>query len=146
MATRFVPTFECDADIKFKEAFIKSQKDNIIIIESPVGLPGRAINNKFLEDVAAGARKPFKCPWKCLITCDFKTAPYCIGDALANALITCDFKTAPYCIGDALANAQQGNLDDGFVFAGSNAYNAEKISSVHEVVAAIVNEYEAAVK
>ena len=126
MATRFVPTHECDADIKFKEAFIKSQKDSVIIIESPVGLPGRAINNKFLEDVAAGARKPFKCPWKCLITCDFKTAPYCIGDALANA--------------------QQGNLDDGFVFAGSNAYNSKKISSVHEVVADIVNEYEAAVK
>ncbi|GAJ17288.1 unnamed protein product, partial [marine sediment metagenome] len=107
MATRFVATCECDASIKFKEAYLKCRKDDLMIIDSPVGLPGRAIRNKFLEEVLSGVRKPFKCPWKCLKTCNFKKAPYCIALALANA--------------------QQGKLEDGFAFAGSNAYRVDKI-------------------
>jgi len=126
MATRFVPTHECDADIKFKEAYVKAKKDEMVIIESPVGLPGRAIQNGFLQDVSAGAKKPFKCPWKCLQTCNFRTTPYCIAKALANA--------------------QKGDLDNGFVFAGANAYRTERISSVQEVFDALINEYESATR
>ncbi len=125
MATRFVTTHECDADIKFKQAFVNAQKGDTVIIESPVGLPGRAIKNTFLEDVSAGAKKPFKCPWKCLHTCNFKTTPYCIALALANA--------------------QKGELDNGFVFAGANAYRAKKIVSVKEVFDALKEEYAAAI-
>jgi nitronate monooxygenase len=124
MASRFVATDECDADMAFKMAYVKAKKGDLMIIDSPVGLPGRAIRNEFLDDVTAGVRKPFKCPWKCLRTCDFVNAPYCIGIALTNA--------------------RQGKLDDGFVFGGANAYRAEKITSVHEVFQSLIEEYDAA--
>ena len=124
MATRFVATYECDASIKFKEAYLKCQKDDLRIIDSPVGLPGRAVNNKFLEEVLSGVRKPFKCPWKCLKTCDFRKAPYCIALALTNA--------------------KQGKFEDGFAFAGSNAYRADKIISVKELIENLSEEYEKA--
>jgi NAD(P)H-dependent flavin oxidoreductase YrpB (nitropropane dioxygenase family) len=124
MATRFVATYECDASIKFKEAYLECQKDDLTIIDSPVGMPGRAIKNKFLEEVSSGVRKPFKCPWKCLKTCNFKKAPYCIALALANA--------------------KQGKLEGGFAFAGSNAYRVDKIISVRELIANLSEEYEKA--
>lgn len=124
MATRFVATHECDASIKFKETYIKCKKEDLVIIDSPVGLPGRAIRNKFLEDVAVGVKKPFKCPWKCLKTCDFRKAPYCIALALTNA--------------------KKGDLAEGFVFAGDNAYRADKIVSVKELIEALLIEYEKA--
>ncbi|MDI6786322.1 MAG: nitronate monooxygenase family protein [bacterium] len=125
MATRFVATHECDASIKFKDSYVKCKKENIAIIDSPVGLPGRAIRNKFLEDVSAGAKIPFKCPWKCLKTCDFKKAPYCINLALTNA--------------------KKGKLEEGFVFAGVNAYRINKIVSVKELIETLLKEYEEAV-
>ena len=121
MATRFVPTIECDADESFKQAYVNAQKDDMAIISSPVGLPGRAIRNSFLEQVEAGEKKPFKCPYKCLRTCDYKTAPYCIAQALGNA--------------------QQGKLDDGFVFAGANAWRTTEISTVKNVFEELAEEY-----
>jgi NAD(P)H-dependent flavin oxidoreductase YrpB (nitropropane dioxygenase family) len=87
-------------------------------------LPGRAIRNKFLDDVSAGIRKPFKCPWKCLKTCDFRKAPYCIALALTKAKI--------------------GNLDEGFVFIGANAYRVDKIVSVKELIESLLEEHEKA--
>jgi len=124
MATRFVATHECDADIRFKEAYVNCKKEDLIIIDSPVGLPGRAIRNKFLDEVSAGVRKPFKCPWKCLKTCDFKKTPYCIALALTNA--------------------KRGNLDKGFAFAGANAYRVDRIVSVKELIETLLIEYEKA--
>ena len=124
MATRFVATYECDASLKFKENYLKCKKEDLIIIDSPVGLPGRAINNKFLEEVSAGIRKPFKCPWRCLKTCNLENSPYCIALALTNA--------------------QQGKLEDGFSFAGANAYRVKKIISVKELINTLVEEYKTA--
>jgi len=121
MATRFVATHECDADIRFKEMYINCQKDDLRIIESPVGLPGRAINNDFLESVSAGNKKPFKCPWKCLRTCNYTEVPYCI----ANALIS----------------ARKGRFGSGFAFAGANAYKVNEIISVKELVNTLMREY-----
>ena len=77
MGTRFVATEECDASQAFKEQFIHCSSQDIVIIDSPVGLPGRAIGNHFLQQVKEGVTKPFQCPWKCLKTCDYKQAPYC---------------------------------------------------------------------
>lgn len=122
IGTRLVPTFECDASVAFKEAYVNSTPEDIVLIDSPVGLPGRAINNKFLQDVAAGKRNPVNCPWKCLKTCDYKKAPYCISLALINAA--------------------KGKLKNGFVFAGSNAYKTEKIQSVKAVLHEMITEYE----
>ena len=124
MATRFVATYECDASPAFKEMYLRCGKDDLVIIDSPVGLPGRAIRNQFLEDVSAGVKKPFECPWKCLRTCDYRTSPYCIARALTNA--------------------KKGELNDGFAFAGANAYRVDKITSVHELIDSLLDEYEKA--
>ena len=125
MGTRFVVTEECDAAIEFKNQYIKCKKEDIVIIQSPVGLPGRAILNDFLKDVKAGIKKPFRCPWKCLKTCDFKNSLYCIADALMKAKI--------------------GELENGFSFAGGNACRVDKIVTVKELMDSLVQEFEKAV-
>ena len=121
MATRFVTTRECDASDAFKQAYINARKKDIGIIQSPVGLPGRAIINSFLEDVKSGIKKPFICPFHCIKTCDFKTTPYCISIALMNA--------------------KKGFMKNGFAFAGANAYRAEKVVTVKELMDTLRQEY-----
>ncbi len=124
MATRFVATHECDAFIEFKKVYVACKEEDIVIIDSPVGLPGRAIRNKFINDISAGMKKPFKCSWKCLKTCDFRKATYCIAHALTNA--------------------KKGKLKNGFAFAGSNAFRIDKIISVKELIRTLLMEYEEA--
>lgn len=126
MATRFAATHECDASIEFKQSYVNCTKQDIVIIDSPVGMPGRAIKNRFIESASAGIKAPFKCPWKCLKTCDFRKVPYCITLALSNA--------------------KKGMLKDGFVFAGSNAYRVDKIVSVKELISTLIQEYSDAVR
>lgn len=121
MATRFVATHECDAAPEFKKAYIDCHEEDLAIIDSPVGLPGRAIYNKFLEKVSMGIKIPFTCPWKCLKTCDMRDSPYCIALALTNA--------------------KKGLLDKGFAFAGANAYRINKIVSVKELIKTLLLEY-----
>ncbi|HYF83372.1 MAG TPA: nitronate monooxygenase family protein [Clostridia bacterium] len=121
MATRFVTTEECDASIDFKNTYINSKKGDVTIIKSPVGMPGRAIRNEFTDDISMGAKKPFKCPYHCIVTCDYKNSPYCIAMALTNA--------------------QKGDLENGFAFAGENAYRSDKIVSVKELMNTLQKEY-----
>jgi len=121
MATRLVGTHECDAAMEFKEAYVKCTREDLVIINSPVGLPGRAIRTEFLEEVEAGERKPFKCPWKCLKTCELENSPYCIALALANA--------------------KRGHMRNGFAFGGANAYRVNKIISVRELMQSLAAEY-----
>jgi NAD(P)H-dependent flavin oxidoreductase YrpB (nitropropane dioxygenase family) len=87
-------------------------------------MPGRAIKSEFLEDVLKGIKKPFKCPYHCIKTCDVVNAPYCIGLALINA--------------------KRGKLKDGFAFAGANVYKTDKIIPVKELVATLKEEYKQA--
>ncbi len=124
MATRFVATKECDASEAFKQTYINASKEDIVIIQSPVGLPGRVIRNQFIDDVKSGKTKPFKCPFRCISTCNFKEAPYCIAQALLNA--------------------RKGNLNDGFAFAGQNAYKTKSIVTVKELIAELVSQFETA--
>jgi len=126
MGTRFVATHECDAAIEFKQAFVDAGEDDLVLIKSPVGLPGRAVRNKFIEDVNLGVRKPFKCPYHCIKTCDYKNSPYCISFALISA--------------------KKGKLKHGFAFAGTNAYRIDKIVSVKALIASLLQEYEQASK
>ncbi len=126
MATRFVTTHECDASEKFKQTYVDSEKEDIVIIKSPVGMPGRAIKNAFLSEVSEGKKKPFKCPFHCIVTCDYKNAPYCIALALVNA--------------------KKGNLSHGFAFAGENAHRAKRIISVKELVETLKKEYSEAAR
>jgi NAD(P)H-dependent flavin oxidoreductase YrpB (nitropropane dioxygenase family) len=121
MGSIFVPTDECDASPVFKQAFVDaSEKDNIII-QSPVGLPGRAFDSEFLHNVNEGKTKPKACPYHCIKTCDYTKSPYCIIRALYNAA--------------------KGNMEKGYVFAGANAYLTEKISCVKEVIAKLKFEF-----
>jgi NAD(P)H-dependent flavin oxidoreductase YrpB (nitropropane dioxygenase family) len=126
MATRFVTTHECDASIKFKQTYIDSSKEDILIIKSPVGMPGRAIRNKFIDDANDGEKKPFKCPYHCIITCDYQNSPYCIALALLNA--------------------RRGHLEHGFAFAGENAYRTKEIISVKELMGSLIEEHKQAAK
>ena len=117
IATKFVTTKECDADIKFKEAYVKAKKEDVIIIKSPVGMPGRAIKNHFLENL-----KDYKLT-KCF-----------------NCIKTCDRKTIPYCITQALINSVTGNIDNGLIFCGSNVDRIDKITDVKTVISELIKE------
>ena len=121
MGTRFVTTYECDAPQAFKQAYIDASEKDIEIIKSPVGMPGRAILSNFIRKVKEGKKQPKKCPFKCIKTCDINKSPYCIIIALINAL--------------------KGNFENGFAFAGSNAFRASKLSSVKEIFQSLMKEY-----
>jgi len=126
MGTRFVTTDECDASKEFKQTYIDAKARDIEIINSPVGMPGRAIMNSFIEKIRQGKKHPLKCPFKCIRTCDVSSSPYCIISALFNAF--------------------KGNLESGFAFAGSNAFRATKIESVKEVFRELTSEFNLAMK
>jgi nitronate monooxygenase len=123
MATRFVCTPECEVSAEFKRMYLESKEEDIVIIKSPVGLPGRAIRNAFLRNLDAGLLDRIKCPYRCLATCDVATARYCIALALINAY--------------------QGDMEKGLVFCGQNAYRVDKIVSVHDLIAELKAEIEA---
>ena len=119
VATRFVTTEECDAPLAYKEAYIQAKKEDIVIIKSPVGMPGRAIYNPFMAQVATGNRPPIPKCYRCLEHCDIAKIPYCITQALVNAA--------------------EGDEDHALLFCGSNAYRAEGISTVAAVMDALMN-------
>jgi nitronate monooxygenase len=121
IATRFVVTEECDASQGFKEAYLKAKKEDITIIKSPVGMPGRAINNAYLDDVKAGKKKPFRC--------------YC------HCVRTCNYLESPYCIFHALVNAQKGHLSAGFAFCGANVYRLKQLTTVQKLIASLGKGY-----
>ncbi len=121
MGTRFVTTNECDASIEYKKNYLSCVANDLTIIDSPVGLPGRVITNNFVQEIQAGKQKPINCPWKCLRTCDYRKVQFCIAEALFNAAT--------------------GNFKNGFSFAGTQAYLAEKIISVKETFSQLKNEY-----
>lgn len=119
VATRFVTTEECDAPLAYKEAYIQAKKEDIVIIKSPVGMPGRAIYNSFMAQVNGGKRPSIPKCYRCLEHCDIAKIPYCITQALVNAA--------------------QGDEDNALLFCGSNAYRAERIATVDEVMDALLN-------
>ncbi len=121
MGTRFVTTTECDASDEFKQSYINANSDDIQLIESPVGMPGRAIKNNFLDRVKLGQLIPIRCPFKCIKTCEVSSSPYCIISALYSAF--------------------KGKFNTGYAFAGTNAYLAKKIVSVKQTFDDILDEY-----
>lgn len=121
MATRFVATEECDAHDNFKNAYINAKKEDIVIIPSPVGLPGRVIKTPFIEKVIKKDPSIRVNPIKC---------KGCIGPI-------CD---KSYCILEALENARKGDLENGLVFAGANVWRINKILKVKELISELVKE------
>lgn len=113
VGTRFVATHECDAHDNFKQTYINAKEEDIKIVKSPVGLPGRAIKNKFIDTILCSRPKITKC---------------------YNCLVPCNPKNTPYCISTALINAVKGNVDDALLFCGADAYKINELKSVKEVM------------
>ena len=122
MGTRFVATKECDADDRFKQSYISAREEDITIIKSPVGMPGRALQNDFIEAARQGNKKPFKCVFHCVHTCDQEKTPYCIAQALISAM--------------------KGNLERGFAFCGANVARVNSIVSVKELMESLQQEFD----
>ena len=118
MATRFVATYECDASENFKNAYINAKKEDIKIIKSPVGMPGRAIYNNFIKQTESERTKIDKC---------------------YNCIKTCNIANTPYCITKALVNATEGNMDNALIFCGSNVDKVNRITSVHDLISELVD-------
>lgn len=122
MGTRFVATEECDASPAFKQTYLDATQEAIEIIQSPVGMPGRAIRNSFLDRVKEGLTRPKACPFHCIKTCDVTHSPYCIMLALYNAF--------------------RGKLEQGYAFCGANAWRTERIVSVRELIGSLKEEFD----
>ncbi len=123
MGTRFVCTYECDASDAYKQSYIDSKEEDIMLIQSPLKLPLRVIKNDYITRHITGERDQIKCSYRCLNTCDPKVTPYCIAKALLNSY--------------------RGNMDEGFAICGANAYRIDKIVSVQELMDELQSECEA---
>lgn len=113
VGTKFIPTEECDANIRYKEAYLNVDYDDLIIIKSPVGMPGRAIRNDLIDKTLEG-QIPIK---RCF-----------------NCIKTCNPKTTPYCITDALIAAANGDLENGLLFCGASPPIQSQIRRVKDVL------------
>lgn len=123
-ATRFIATEECDAGPGYKQALLNARREDITIVQSPVGLPGRALRSPLIERVEAGTQGPITHCDRCLAACDCKTAPYCISRALIAAV--------------------EGDWENGLFFCGANAGEVNTLSTVKEQMDQILNEWRAA--
>lgn len=113
MGTRFIATTECDANERYKQMFVNAKKEDIAIVKSPAGLPGRAIMTPFMKEHENKRAIP----------------THCIG-----CMLPCKIDSTPYCISEALIHAVKGEVEEGLVFAGANAYRIDKIVTVHELI------------
>lgn len=120
VGTKFVTTKECDAHSNYKEAYIRSKKEDIVYVKSPVGMPGRAIMNPFVERTMMD-NIPVKACHGCIRTCSPKTTPYCITEALMNAA--------------------KGEIEKGLIFCGAYAYKEDKIRTVKDVIEDYIGKY-----
>ena len=109
MGTRFIGTYECDASMEYKNYFINGKKEDIKIVQSPVGMPGRAFMTPFMEKT-----HPIKRCFRCIASCDMKSIPYCITQALINAV--------------------NGDCKNGLVFTGTNGYRIDKLVHVSDLI------------
>jgi NAD(P)H-dependent flavin oxidoreductase YrpB (nitropropane dioxygenase family) len=119
VGSAFIPTEECDADIKFKNKFIESTTEDLGILNSPVGLPGRAIKTKFFDSIESGEAKPKSCNYQCIKTCNFKKVEFCIAQALYNSV--------------------KGDVENGIVFSGEKGPEANSIKSVKQIIKNIMD-------
>ena len=113
IASRFVATEECDASDAYKQAYIHAREEDIQIIQSPVGMPGRALRNEFIKNIEQ-ERQPIKKCYNCLAQCNPGTVPYCITQALINAV--------------------KGDVENGLIFCGSNVGRIHQMTTVHNLM------------
>lgn len=110
IASRFVLSKECSVSQKFKEAYLGADKDDIVLVQSPVGMPGRAVRTPFIEQMEKGEKIATECEYQCLKKCSYK-----------------------YCINRRLQAACEGDIDSGLVFSGANTYKMKEILPVQEI-------------
>ncbi len=120
MGTRFVCTEECGVSPRFKQAYLDATQEDITIIKSPVGMPGRAIYNRFLKDLEIKGKLEIHCPYRCLTACKVSTAKYCIALALLNSYF--------------------GDVDNGLIFCGQNAHRVNEITTVKKLIEELLSE------
>lgn len=120
MATRFVLTKECDVADGFKQAYLNARKEDVVLIDSPVGLPGRAIRNRFVDRLFGGGDVyDGECRRGCLKKCSHN-----------------------FCVIDRLDLSRSGDAEEGLVFAGENVWKLKDIPSVRELIDRLVAEAE----
>lgn len=117
VASRFVVTEECDAAQAYKDEYLKAKKEDIEIVVSPVGMPGRAIHNQFLEKIKSEREKIDRC-LRCIVTCNPSHTPYCITKALINAV--------------------KGNVDEALLFCGAEVYRLKEMTTVKKLMQELV--------
>ena len=123
-ATRFIATAECDASEGYKQRLLAAKADDITLVKSPVGMPGRALRSPLIQRVEAGTQPP---PERCV-----------------KCIVTCDGKNAPYCISKALIAARNGDWENGLFFCGAAGGEVNTLSTVPEQMAQIMDEWRAA--
>ena len=121
LATRFIPTYECDASQTYKDVLLAAKPEDVRIIHSPVGMPGRALNTPLVQALAEGKRFPPKHCARCLKTCDPVAVPYCITHALIEAV--------------------KGNVEEGLFFCGENVGRLDRMRTVRELMDELVTEW-----
>ena len=121
IATRFIPTYECDASQAYKDVLLNASAEDVRIIHSPVGMPGRALNTPLVQKLSEGMRFP---PKRC-----------------ARCLKGCNPAQVPYCITHALIEAVKGNVEEGLFFCGANVGRLDKMRSVRALMDELMNEW-----
>jgi nitronate monooxygenase len=122
MGTRFACTFEGDASDRFKQSYIDAKEEDVVIIQSPAGLPGRALKNPFIRKYLEGHVESKPCIANCLSHCRYRKT------------------RETFCIAQALVDALNGNWEEGLFFCGSNVTRAEKMEHVEDIIKELFEE------
>lgn len=123
LSTRFIPTYECDASQGYKDILLSARKEDVCIVPSPVGMPGRALHTPLIQKLEQGMRfSPKRC---------------------ADCLVPCPHAATPYCILHALAQAVKGNYEEGLFFCGSNVWRLDAMGHVKDILDALMEEWRA---
>lgn len=123
LATRFIATEECDASQGYKDVLIAARPEDLRIIHSPVGMPGRAVNSPLVQRLAAGMRQP---------------PAHCSG-----CIKSCRPAETPFCITHALIEAVKGNWEEGLFFSGSRVDLVDRMRTVPDLIDELMKEWRA---
>ena len=123
LATRFIATEECDASQGYKDVLLAARPEDLRIIHSPVGMPGRAVNSPLVQRLAAGMRQP---------------PAHCSG-----CIKSCRPAETPFCITHALIEAVKGNWEEGLFFSGSRVDLVDRMRTVPDLIDELMKEWRA---
>ena len=123
LATRFIATEECDAGQGYQDVLLAARPEDLRIIHSPVGMPGRAVNSPLVQRLAAGMRQP---------------PAHCSG-----CIKSCRPAETPFCITHALIEAVKGNWEEGLFFSGSRVDLVDRMRTVPDLIDELMKEWRA---